>query len=229
MTEDPRIRTTRRRLGLLGPIIVGLGAAISAIGIWWFVNHRPAAGAEIDRVALDPVTSLVIREERSSDRAFVELVRDGKLMWQALIPPYGGRRGASGIAWNADVVTVRVLRDRRAELFVLTIRDAAKLASIKLAPDHGPAIKATSGPVTLTDRVHSFELVSGTEGPGATPWNHLVVLDLATGHALWKQELGAQPVDAAGVEGDEIWVRQGTRTRRFRTRDGVAQGPQNPA
>ena len=136
----------RRRLGLLGPIIVGLGATLAGLGIWWYVTHRPAPGAEIDRVALDPVTSLVVREERSSDRAFVELVRNDKLVWRALVPPYAGRRGASGVAWNADVVTIRVMRDQRAQLFALAIRDAAKLASIKLAPDHGPAVKATHGP-----------------------------------------------------------------------------------
>jgi hypothetical protein len=208
-----------RRLGWIGPIIVGVGALVAAFGIWWFVSNRPEPGPEIDRVALDPVTTLVIREEARSDRAFVELVRDGKLVWRALVPPYAGRRGAPGIAWNADVLTVRVIRDRRAQLFALQIRDAAKLGSIKLAPDHGPAIKSTHGPVTLTDRARSYELVEG-EG-----WHQLVTLDLGSGHALWKQELGDQPIDDAGVVGDTVWVRQGARTRRFRTLDGVEHPP----
>jgi len=208
-----------RRLGWIGPMIVGVGALVAALGIWWFVSNRPEPGAEIDRVTLDPITTLVIREEATSDRAFVELVRDGKLVWQALVPPYAGRRGAPGIAWTADVLTVRVIRGQRAELFVLQIRDAAKLGSIKLAPDHGPAKKSERGPVTLTDRVRSYELVEGDD------WHQLVTLDLASGHALWKQELGARPIDEAGVAGDVVWVRQGATTRRFRTVDGVEQPP----
>ncbi|HEY5936725.1 MAG TPA: hypothetical protein VIU61_18885 [Kofleriaceae bacterium] len=212
-----------RRLGFIGPIIVGVGALVAAFGVWWFVMHRPVPGPEIDRITLDPVTALVIREEASSDRSFVELVRNGKLVWRALVPPYAGRRGAPGIAWNADALTVRVMRDNRAELFALAIRDAAKLGSIRLAPDHGPAVKATRGPVTLTDRVRSYELI---EGDG---WHQLVSLDLGSGHALWKQELGAQPVDDAGVEGETVWIRQGARTRRFRTLDGIELARPNPS
>lgn len=212
-----------RRLGWIGPIIVGVGALVAAFGIWWFVSHRPEPGAEIDRVTLDPVTVLVIREEAASDSSFVELVRDGKLVWRALVPPYAGRRGAPGIAWNADALTVRVMRVDRAELFALALRDAAKLGSIRLAPDHGPAVKATRGPVTLTDRVRSYEFV---EGAG---WHQVVSLDLASGHAVWKQELGAEPVDEAGIDGDTLWVRQGARTRRFRSLDGTEQPSPNPS
>ena len=204
-----------RRLGWLGPSIVGLGAVIAAIAIWWFVSHRPQPGAEIDRIRLDPVTELVIRAEATSDRVFVELHRENKLVWQALVPPYAGRPGAPGVAWSADVLTIRVIRNQRAELFALQIRDAAKLASIKLAPDHGPAIKSTHGPVTLTDRLRSYELVEG-EG-----WHQLVTLDLASGHALWKQELGPAPIDDAGISDGAVWVRQGATTRRFRPLDGA--------
>jgi len=160
-----------------------------------------------------------VRHEAGGERSFIELVRDGKLAWRALIPPYAGRPGAPGVAWNADVLTVRVMRDQRAELFAVSIRDAAKIGDIKLAPDHGPARKTEHGPVTLTDRVRSYELVEGAA------WHQLVVLDLATGHALWKQELGDQKIDDAGVEGSTVWVRQGAITRRFGTRDGVERGP----
>ena len=71
--------------------------------------------------------------------------------------------------------------------------------------------------------MRSYELV---EGDG---WHQLVTLDLASGHALWKQELGAQPIDDAGVDGETVWVRQANRTRRFRRLDGIELSPPNPS
>lgn len=199
----------RRWLGWLGPGIVGIGAAVGALGVWYMVHARPTAGAEIDRVAIDGRRALVVRAEAGGDRAFVELRDGGQVRWQALVPPYGGRPGAPGIAWSPTAVSVRVVRDGHAELFALAMRDASKLGGMRLAPDHGPIAAGTGGPVTLTDHVRSYEVVSGAG------WHQLVAIDLASGRALWAHELGPAPVRAGGVTGGQVWIEQATGRRSF--------------
>lgn len=212
----------RTRLGWLGPVIVGVGAAVGALGVWYMVHARPAPGPEIDRVAIDDRRALVVRAEAGGDRAFVEL-RDGDaVVWQALVPRYGGRPGAPGIAWSPTAVSVRVIRDGHAELFALSMHDASKLGGMRLAPDHGPIAAAADGPVTLTDHVRSYEIVSGPD------WHQLVAIDLTSGHALWARELGPAPVRAGGVNTDQVWIDQGTGPHAFAAltgKDGSAPNP----
>ena len=218
----------RRRLGWLGPAIVIAGVAIAGLGVWYMARARPEPGAVIDTIRIDDRASFVVRAEEGGDRNFVEL-RDGdRLVWQALVPPYAGRPGAPGIAWNQTAVSVRVLRGGHAEVFALAMRDAAKLGGFKLAPGLGPAVKATRGPVTLTDHVRAYEIVGG-EG-----WHQLVAFDLSTGEAVWKQDLGPAPIDDGGIEAPAggaghdaasargtVWLLQGGRRRAFRAADGV--------
>ncbi|TMQ18491.1 MAG: hypothetical protein E6J90_20340 [Deltaproteobacteria bacterium] len=136
----------RRNLGWLGPGIVLVGAAVAAVGVWYMVHARPVAGAVIDTIAVDGRRALVVRGEAGGDRAFVEL-RDGDaLAWQALVPHYSGRPGAPGIAWSRTAVSVRVVRDGRAELFALAIRDGSKLGGMQLAPSHGPIVDHADRP-----------------------------------------------------------------------------------
>src|SRR5688572_8047329 len=136
------------------------------------VIGRPEPGEIIDTIAIDHGAQLVVRAEDGGDRNFVELVENGALKWRALVPPYAGRRGASGIAWNDTAISIRVIRDRRAEVFALQRENAAKLGGFKLAPGKGPVVKQLSGPVTLRDRDHSYEIVQG-DG-----WHQLVAVDL---------------------------------------------------
>jgi hypothetical protein len=218
----------RRRLGWLGPAIVGLGVVVAIAGVWIVVTGRPKAGDVIDTIEVDPVTSIVVRAEDGGDRNFVELherspANEDVLLWQALVPPYAGRRGAPGIAWSDKTVSVRVIRDGRAEVFALTRHDAAKLGGFKLAPGKGPVVKQTSEPVTLCDQVRSYELVAGVG------WRQLVVIDLATGEGLWKQDLPGDPIEDAGLENAAVWVRQRGTRRAFRVIDGseVSTGPQS--
>jgi hypothetical protein len=176
------------------------------------VHARPTPGTEIDRIAIDDRRALVVRAEIGGDRAFVEL-RDGDaVVWQALVPRYGGRSGAPGIAWSPTAVSVRVIRDGHAELFALAMHDASKLGGMRLAPDHGP-IAAADGPVTLTDHVRSYEVVSGPD------WHQLVAIDLASGRALWARELGPAPIRAGGMAGDgadeRVWIDQGAGSHAF--------------
>jgi hypothetical protein len=234
----------RRRLGWLGPAIVIAGVAVAGLGVWYLRGARPVPGAVIDTIRIDDRAAFVVRAEEGGERNFVEL-RDGdRLVWRALTPPYAGRPGAPGIAWNRTAATVRVLRNGRAEVFALSMHDAAKLGGFKLSPGLGPAEIATRGPVTLTDHVRSYELVSGAG------WHQLVAIDLSTGEGVWKQDLGAAPVDDGGidptgpspapqaqpagspprdspsrVEAAVVWVRQAGVRRAFRVADGVEVSP----
>ncbi len=204
-----------RRLGWLGPVIVLVGIAAAAFGTWFMIHERPKAGAVIDTIAIDAGHSFVIRAEAGGDRNFVEL-RDGdRVVWQAMVPPYGGRPGAPGIGWSPTAVSIRVIRDHRAEVFALQLADGAKLGGIHLAPDHGEIIQPTSGPVTLTDHERSYEIVSGAG------WNQLVAIDLASGLVKWKQELGAGTIDAGGIDTGGVWIQHNGHRRQFRAIDGV--------
>jgi hypothetical protein len=200
----------RRRLGWLGPAIVLVGAAVSAVGVWYIVHARPSAGAVIDTIAIDDHRALVVRAETGGgDRAFVEL-RDGDdVTWQALVPRYGGRPGAPGIAWSPTAVSVRVIRDHHAELFALTMNNASKLGGMRLAPEHGPVVDDPASPITLTDHVRSYEVVSGPD------WHQLVAIDLNSGRALWSRELGLAPVRAGGVKRGAVWIDQGAGLQFF--------------
>jgi hypothetical protein len=207
----------RHHLGWLGPAIVLVGAAVAAVGIWYFVHARPVAGAVIDTIALDDHSALVVRAEAKSDRAFVEL-RDGDdVRWQALVPRYAGRPGAPGIAWSPNAVSVRVVRDGHAELFALAMRDASKLGGMRLAPGHGPIVEDPDGPVTLTDHVRSYEVVSGPD------WHQLVAVDLTSGRALWASELGPARIRAAGLAAGRVWIEQGSGRRYFAQLTGREQ------
>jgi outer membrane protein assembly factor BamB len=204
----------RRRLGWLGPVIVLVGIAAAALATWFMVVSRPKAGAVVDTIAIDQTRSLVVRAEQDGERNFVEL-RDGeRVAWQAYVPPYAGRPGAPGIAWNDVAVSVRVIRDGRAEIFAIAFANGSKLGGFKLAPGKGAVTKQTSGPITLTDHVRSYEIVSGVG------WNQLVAIDLGSGEARWKQDLDGAVIEAGGVDGDFVWIRQAGRTRRFRALDG---------
>jgi len=206
----------RSRLGWLGPAIVLVGAAVAALGVWYVVHARPSAGAVIDTIAIDDRRSLVVRAEAGGERAFIEL-RDGDVVtWQALVPHYGGHPGAPGIAWSPTAVSVRVVRDGYAELFALAMHDASKLGGMRLAPEHGPIVDDPASPVTLTDHIRTYEVVSGPD------WHQLVAIDLKSGRALWSRELGPAPVRAGGVSPDMVWVDQGTGLRFFSTVTGAS-------
>jgi len=199
-------------------VIVAVGVAVAILGAWIVVTGRPNAGAVIDTIVVNDQTSFIIRDEEGGERNFVELHErsngEDRLVWQAIVPPYAGRPGAPGIAYNDQAVTVRVIRDGRAEVFALAAHTAAKLGGFKLAPGKGPVIKQTSGPVTITDHVRGYELV---EGIG---WHQVVAINLATGEGVWKQDLAGDPIEAAGIDQELVWIQQRGIRRLFRTRDG---------
>lgn len=205
----------KTRLGLLGPAIVIVGVIVAGIAVWFITANRPKVGAVIDTISIGGTRALVVRAEDGGERNFIEL-RDGdRAVWQAIVPPYAGRPGAPGLAWNEFAVSVRVVRNGRAEVFAIALRDGTKLGGFKLAPGKGVVAKATAGPVTLTDHVRSYEIVAG-DG-----WNQLVAIDLGSGEPRWKHDLEGAPIEAGAVEGDIVWIRQAGRVRKFRVVDGV--------
>lgn len=204
----------KSRLGWLGLAIVLLGVVIAGLMTWFMVVSRPEAGAVIDTIALDRGQSLVVRAETGGENNFVEL-RDGeKVLWQSFVPRYAGRAGAPGIAWSETAISVRVQRSDRAEVFAIARANGSKLGGFKLAPGKSAAVIQTSGPVTLTDHVRSYEVVSGVG------WAQLVAFDLGSGEPRWKQDLDGTLIEAGGVDGEFVWIRQAGRTRRFRAVDG---------
>jgi hypothetical protein len=192
-----------KRLGWLGPALVLVGLAVGSLGVWYMVHAKPTAGDVVETVAIDPRSSIVVRSEvGEGGRTFVELHVDDELKWQTFVPAYGGHPHASGIAFSENVVSIRIVRNARAEIFAISMRDASKLGGLRLAPEHGPIDPAATGPVTLTDHARSYEVVSGPD------WHQLVAIDLPSGNALWKVELGAAAVLDGGVEGGNVWLVQ---------------------
>jgi hypothetical protein len=146
------------------------------------------------------------------------MIVDGELLWQAIVPPYGGRPGASGIAVGSRIVTVRVIRDQRAEVFALARDSASKVGGFKLSPNKGAVIKQTVGPVTLCQGERSYEIVGGAG------WNQLVAVDLPTGEGVWAVDLPGDPILDAGFSDNAIWIEQGTVRKLFELADGKSRG-----
>lgn len=209
----------RVRLGWLGPAIVLLGVLAAAAGIIFMIVARPAAGTEIHSLRVNDKDTLVVRAESGGERNFVELRREGRTVWQSIVPTYAGRADAPGIAWNDVAVSVRIIRNGRAEIFALSMASGSKLGGFGLAPALGEVVPQTAGPVTLTDHVRSYELVAGAG------WHHLVAFDLTTGQALWSHDLGATAISAGRIEGGMVTLVQGAATRRFDGATGIEQPP----
>ena len=198
------------RLGYLGPVIVAVGAAVAGVGTWYAIHARPRAGDTIESIDLGSGGTLLVRAEANGgERDFLELRYQDEVQWQALIPHYAGGPGRSGIAWGPTAVTVRIERSGRAEVFALSMHDSTKLGGFRLAPEHEPITTQTSGPITLTDHIRSYELVGGTD------WHEMVAVDLRTGNALWKTVLGKSPITAGGVTGADLWLVQDGQKRHF--------------
>jgi hypothetical protein len=195
----------RVRLGWLGPAIVLVGAAIAALGVWYLVYAKPVVGDAIDTIAMEGDARVVIRAEDGGERSFVEVWDGDTKRWQALVPHYIGSPAHRGIAWSPTAITVRVDRGGRAEVFALAARDAAKLGGFRLAPEHEPIRVEANVPITVTDHVRAYELVGG-DG-----WHEVIAVDLKSGRALWKTELGPEPVRIANLIGGVLVIYQSTR------------------
>lgn len=192
----------KTRLGFLGPGIVIAGLVIGGFGAWMIYKNKPEAGGIIDTFVVDATTKIVVRAEAGGDRSFVELVSGDEVQWQAMIPPYAGAPGRSGVSWSDVAVAVRVVRDGKAELFSLARANGSKLGGTHLAPEHDAIKLDAPGPLSLSDHLRSYEIVAG-EG-----WTQVVAFDLKLGSILWTKELGATPVTGGAVEGGQLVLEQ---------------------
>jgi len=111
---------------------------------------------------------------------------------------------------------VRVDREGgRAEVFAFAMGTAQKLGTYRLAADREPITTQPTGPITLTDHQRAFEFVGGSD------WHQLAAVDVVHGGGIWKVDLGREPVTAAGVDGQTVWVEQGERRRTFAASTGA--------
>jgi len=203
------------RMRWLGPAILAVGLVGGGAGIWYTLHARPHAGDVIDKFQVDPDSQLVVRAEAGGDRSFLELDRKGATVWQALIPHYAGTKGRPAIAWNDIAVTVRVERSGKAEVFALGMKDAAKLGGFRLEEAHEPITTQAKGPITVTDHIRSYEIVGGDN-----TWHALVAVELRTGKALWRADLGHWDVQDAGVQMPYVWVIQAGQKRYYNVLNG---------
>jgi hypothetical protein len=210
------VTRNKRNLGWIGIALVGVGAVVAAVGVWYMIHARPKPGDVIDQIQIDPDSQLVISAEANGgERSFLELKTKGETVWQALIPHYAGEKGRRGIAWNDKAVTIRVDRGGKAEVFALAMDTSAKLGGFRLAPDHEPTTTQKTGPITVTDHIRAYEII------GTDKWHELVAVDLRTGKALWEADLGHWLVTDAGVDTPYVWVIQAKQKRFYNVLNGV--------
>lgn len=193
----------------LGIAIVTIGVAVAALGTWYVMHARPKVGEIVDTIAIDDKQKIVVYREADGPNSFVEYDVGDETKWQAYVPTYGGRPGVPGIAVGATCVSVRIVRDGKAEIFALARLDAQKLGGMGLGHGHGPIDPDARGPVTLTDHERSYEVVSGPD------WHQLVAFDLRSGKPLWSVELGPAPVTDGGIDEHRVWVSQGQNRHSF--------------
>ena len=204
-----------RLLGWLGPMIVLVGAAIAGLGVWYVLRAKPVVGDVIDTIEIGSGAKLVVRAEKSGKNGFLELHEAGALKWRAYIPRYAGAPGRPAVAWSDRAVTVRVDRDGgRAEVFAFARGKGHKLGMLRLAQIKEPIQIHAHGPITLTDHVRSFEIVTGKD------WGYLIAIDLESGEGAWQAELGKAPIGNAGVEPGRVWVEQAGKQRFFDAKTG---------
>jgi hypothetical protein len=178
-----------RRLGWLGPALVILGLAVGGVAVWWMQRARPAPGDVIDALALDGEWAVVVRHERGSTRAFVELTSaKSGTRWSALIPTYAGRPGVPAIAASQAAVSVRVIRDDGPELWALSAKNATKLGAISLTPYAAHPLVADPAVVTRGDarRGLAFEVLTGETA------STIVAVDLERGAVTWHRAVAGR-------------------------------------
>lgn len=223
MSEGGGPKVPRRRLGWLGPAILAVGVAGAAAGIWYIRAAKPVPGAVIDTIPIDGGAKIVVRAEDGGEHSFVELWDgSGELRWSQFIPHYAGRAGRPAVSWGQNVMSVRVERDNRQELWALGLPDGSKGGALFLAPEHEPIPpqlllekpEEATLPLSFHDGVRSYELVGG---PG---WHQIIAIDLRTGKALWKIELGKELVTRVAIVGGQIDLYQGEEWRRINPFNG---------
>jgi hypothetical protein len=197
------VRPRRASGRWLAPTLLAIAVAIGGTGVWYALHSRPTPGAYYEVFALDANTAVALRHEVGSERSFVELVELGRgVHWQALIPPYAGRPGAPGLAASTTAITVRVRRAGKDELWALSTNDAEKLGQVELRPGADAPHATPPAVVTVGDRTQSFELVGDASHTTA-----VTAIELASGKAQWRVDLGPDPIAYGWLDEHTLWIR----------------------
>jgi outer membrane protein assembly factor BamB len=198
-------------------IVMSLGLTLGGIGAWWVVHARPRPGEFIDALAT-PDGAVVVRKERSSDRAFLEVYDGTHLRWRGMVPRYAGHPGVIAVAASPRSITVRVVRGGHPFVFAFDAATGAKLDLFDLTPGTSPDPSGHTMPTVATvgDGHHSVELVTAAGGG-----SEIFGLDLEQRRLMWRRPLADRPEGAAWV-GDLIVLRYGGggRARALRRGDG---------
>ena len=198
-------------------IVMSLGLTLGGIGAWWVVQARPRPGEFVDALAT-PDGAVVVRKERSSDRAFLEVYDGTRLRWRGMIPRYAGHPGVIALAASPRSITARVVRGGHPFVFAFDAATGAKLDLFDLTPGTKPDPTGQNLPtgVTVGNGHHSVELVSAADGG-----SEIFGLDLEQRRLMWRRPLPDRPEGAAWV-GDLIVLRYGggVQSRALRLGDG---------
>jgi hypothetical protein len=193
-----------------GPKILAICAivvvSLAGVAAWQMLEGKPRAGAYIDVLALDGGFAVGIREERTSQRAFVELVGlDEGMRWQALVPGYQVPDGAIGVAVAEHAVTVRFPREGHIQLFGFAAQSARKLGSMTLGHDLPAEPDGHTGATvaSVSGGAQSIEVLEPDGAPA-----RLYAIALGEGRIQWKHDLPRAGIDKLWVTPDHVVVAQ---------------------
>ncbi len=174
---------------LVVAIALALAFGLGGLGSWWLVRSRPTPGDFVDAIATPDGGAVLLRRERA-DRYFLEVHGPDRLRWRALVPRYAGAVGTPAIAATPSVVTVRIVRDGRPQLFAFDTARGSKLASFELLEDavSDPAGYTAAGRSTTFAGGWSAEVLARPDGTA-----RLIAVELDAQRLAWKVEVAAWP------------------------------------
>ena len=201
-------------------LVMALGLGLGGLGAWWGVHARPRPGDFIDVLAT-PEGAVVVRREKSSDNAFLEVYDGPTLRWRGMVPTYAGRPGALAVAASKRSVTVRVVRGGIPLIFAFDAATGSKVDSFALVPDAPPDKDAYTLPTvaTISDGVRGAELL-------AAPGGGTLIIGTALDERrlAWKKTIAGTASDA-WITGDLLVVQAGDARHAFQLTDGAAAAP----
>lgn len=200
-------------------LVMGLGLVLGGIGAWWVVHARPRPGEFIDVLATRE-GAVVVRKEKASAHAFLEVYDGSHLRWRGMVPHYAGRPGAVAIAASRRSVTVRVVRRGHPYVFAFDAGTGAKIDSFDLTPEAPADANAYTLPTVAT--VSDGDLGRGAEILATPGGKDTLVIGVALDERrlAWNKTVPGVASDA-WITGDTLVVQAGTARHAFALVDGA--------